>query len=220
MDKIILNKRIFGIQNEIEKLSATLRAMETADIEQYPENYEMLSTEAALRSEMITCRIRHLIYNSTNIKKQEYLTSAGVIQGIRIDCNDEILEITLPCLLPKRKQRQSTEFLIDPIYFTLSNYADSHKLPTFNHCVVCFSHIYNEALPLRRVRDYDNLELKQILDVISTFVMDDDTGLLCDAYNTTEIGEINCTRITVMDTNRFSEWLKKRENNLKSISDF
>lgn len=220
MDKIILKNRIFGIQNEIEKLSATIRAMETADIEQYPENYEMLSTEAALRSEMITCRMRHLIYNSTNIKKQEYLTSAGVIQGIRIECNDEILEITLPCLLPKRKQRQSTEFLIDPIYFTLSNYADSHKLPKFNHCVVCFSHIYNESLSLRRVRDYDNLELKQILDVISTFVMDDDTGLLCDAYNTTEIGEINCTRITVMDTNRFSEWLKKRENNLKSISDF
>ena len=65
-----------------------------------------------------------------------------------------------------------------------------------------------------------NLELKQLLDVISTFVMEDDTGLLCDAYNTTEIGENDCTRITVMDKNRFSEWLKKREKSLKSISDF
>lgn len=130
------------------------------------------------------------------------------------------MEITLPCLLPKRKQRQSTEFLIDPVYFTLSQYADSHTLPKFEHCVVCFSHIYSEDLPLRRVRDYDNLELKQLLDVISTFVMDDDTGLLCDAYNTTEIGENDCTRITVMDTGRFPEWLKKREKCLKSISDF
>ena len=86
------------------------------------------------------------------------------------------MEITLPCLLPKRKQRQSTEFLIDPIYFTLSQYADSHVLPKFEHCVVCFSHIYSQELPLRRVRDYDNLELKQLLDVISTFVMEDDTG--------------------------------------------
>ena len=51
-------------------------------------------------------------------------------------------------------------------------------------------------------------------------MMEDDTGLLCDAYNTTEIGENDCTRITVMDKNRFSEWLKEREKSLKSISDF
>ena len=180
----------------------------------------MLSTDAALRSELITCKVRHLIYSSTGLKKAQYLTAAGIVQGIGITCQNDLLEITLPCLLPKRKQRQSTEFLIDPIYFTLSQYADSHVLPKFEHCVVCFSHIYSQELPLRRVRDYDNLELKQLLDVISTFVMEDDTGLLCDAYNTTEIGENDCTRITVMDKNRFSEWLKKREKSLKSISDF
>lgn len=220
MNRTVLSRRISRIQSDIEKLSNTLLAMDNTDIEKYPDNYEMLSTDAALRSELITCRMRHLIYNSTALKKSEYLAAAGIVQGIGIDCQDGLLEITLPCLLPKRKQRQSTEFLIDPVYFTLSQYADSHTLPKFEHCVVCFSHIYSEDLPLRRVRDYDNLELKQLLDVISTFVMDDDTGLLCDAYNTTEIGENDCTRITVMDTNRFPEWLKKREKSLKSISDF
>ena len=220
MNRTVLSKRISRIQSDIEKLSNTLCAMDNTDIEKYPDNYEMLSTDAALRSELITCRMRHLIYSSTALKKANYLTAAGIVQGIAIDCRDGLLEITLPCLLPKRKQRQSTEFLIDPVYFTLSQYADSHALPRFEHCVVCFSHIYSEELPLRRVRDYDNLELKQLLDVISTFVMDDDTGLLCDAYNTTEIGETDCTRITVMDKNCFSEWLKKREKSLKSISDF
>lgn len=220
MNREVLSKRISRIQSDIDKLSNTLLAMDNTDIEQYPDNYEMLSTDAALRSELITCRMRHLIYHSTALKKAEYLTAAGIVQGIGIVCQDRILEITLPCLLPKRKQRQSTEFLIDPVYFTLSQYADSHALPKFEHCVVCFSHIYSEELPLRRVRDYDNLELKQLLDVISTFVMDDDTGLLCDAYNTTEIGENDCTRITVMDTGSFPEWLKKREKTLKSISDF
>ena len=86
--------------------------------------------------------------------------------------------------------------------------------------MVCFSHIYSRELQPRRVRDYDNLELKQLLDVISTFIMEDDTGLLCDAYNTTEVGEYDCTRISVMDRERFSEWLSERENRLKSISDF
>ncbi len=220
MERNIISRRISQILDEISRLSNALYALDNTDIEKYPDNYEMLSTDAALRSELITCRLRHLLYASTNVKKPEYLTSAGVVQGINICNEDGILEITLPCLLPKRKQKQNTEFLLDPVYFTLSQYADSHAMPKFQHCVVCFSHIYSQELPQRRFRDYDNLELKQLLDVISTFIMEDDTGLLCDAYNTTEIGEFDCTRISVMDKDQFSGWLLARENKLKSISDF
>lgn len=93
-------------------------------------------------------------------------------------------------------------------------------MPKFQHCVICFSHIYSKELPLSRVRDYDNLELKQLLDVIAAFVMEDDSGLLCDAYNTTELGEQDCTCISVMGKERFFEWIAERENRLKSISDF
>lgn len=220
MERSVISKRIGMLASDIEKLKSTLAAIENTDIQKYPDNYNMLITDAALRSELIACRMRRLIYQSTDIKKETYLTSAGVVQGIKINDNNGILEIDLPCLLPKRKKRQSTEFLIDPLYFTLSQYSDSHPLKRFKHCVVCFSHVYSEEFPKQNIRDYDNLELKQLLDVIATFIMEDDTGLLVDAYNTTEIGNNDCTRISVMDKNRFSEWLKERENSLKTISDF
>jgi len=220
LDRQIINKRIEGITNDIEKLVRTLHAMESIDISQYPENYEMLSTDAALRSELITCRLRNLIYGTAGVRKADYLASAGIVQGIEIKCENGILEIKLPCLLPKKKQRKSTEFLVDPLYFTLSSYMSNHSVPHFRECVVCFSHIYDRELSTRRVRDYDNLELKQILDVVCAFVMEDDTGLLCDAYNTTELGDGDCTRITVMGKERFAEWLDKRKNSIKSISDF
>ena len=71
-----------------------------------------------------------------------------------------------------------------------------------------------------RHRRFLNLELKQILDVVATFIMEDDSGLLIDAYNTTEIGETDCTRISIMDKNRFPRWIKEREKSLKTISDF
>lgn len=220
MDRQTLNKRITEIQCEIEKLARTLRAMESTDLAEYPENYEKLSTDAALLGELITCRLRHLIYGTTTVKKSEYLTSAGVIQGIEIKCEDSILEITLPCMLPKRKQRRSTEFLIDPLYFTLNSYVCNHDIPHFRDCVVCFSHVYDERMPSNRIRDYDNLELKQLLDVVSSFVMLDDSGLLCDAYNTTEWGERDCTRMTIMPKERFPRWLEQRKNVIKNISDF
>ena len=220
MERTVISKRICQLTSDIEKLKSTLAAIENTDIALYPENYNMLTTDAALRSELIACRMRHLIYQSTAIKKEAYLASAGVVQGINIHDEDGVLEITLPCLLPKRKKRQSTEFLIDPLYFTFSQYSDSHPLKRFKHCVVCFSHIYSAEFPKQNVRDYDNLELKQLLDVIATFIMEDDTGLLVDAYNTTEIGSADCTRISIMEKDRFSDWLKKRENSLKTISDF
>ena len=56
--------------------------------------------------------------------------------------------------------------------------------------------------------------------MVSTFIMADDTGLLCDAYNTTELGDADCTCISVMDKDRFPEWLEERKNRMKSISDF
>ena len=70
------------------------------------------------------------------------------------------------------------------------------------------------------MRDYDNLEEKQILDLLSSFVMADDTGLLCDAYNTAELGEQDCTMIFVMEKPRFPGWLAEHKSSLKSISDF
>lgn len=219
MNRAILSQRITSILADLNRLTNALYAMNTTDIQRYPDNYEVLSTDAALRAENIACRLRHLIYSTTNIKKEEYLTSAAVMQGINVEKKGGVLEITLPCLLPKRKQRQSTEYLLDPFTAAISQYARSHPLPRLQHCVVCFSHVYCQDLPKRRVRDYDNLELKQFLDVAASFILTDDSGLLCDAYNTTELGETDCTRISIMDSKHFPEWLAERQAALQSITD-
>lgn len=220
MDRAVISKRIGRIMEDIQKLSGTLCAMENTDLVQYLENYSRLTTDAALLSEQIACKLRHLLYGSTGIRKEQYLVSAGNVQGISIQDEDGVLQITLPCLLPKRKQRQSTEYLTDPLYFTLSQYADGHMLPMYKHCVVCFCHIYSEELPANRIRDYDNLEMKQLLDVLATFIMEDDNGILVDAYNTTELGKTDSTCICIMDKYRFPRWLEERQDRMETISDF
>ena len=85
------------------------------------------------------------------------------MHGITITYENEVLAVTLPSLLPKRRQRQSAEFLLDPLYFALEQYAKENTLPHYRECVVCFAQVYDQALPTRRVRDYDNLEEMQIL---------------------------------------------------------
>ena len=210
MTRSVISQRISSVLDDIQRLSSALYAMNTTDIQRYPENYEILSTDAALRAEAIACRLRHLIYASTGIKKPEYLASAAVMQGIDIQQRDGVFEITLPCLIPKRRQFQSTEFLTDPLTAALEQYMKNHTVRRFRHCVVCFSHVYCRTLPERRIRDYDNLELKQFLDAVGAWLLTDDGGLLCDAYQTTELGEADCTRMFIMEKSRFPAWLAER----------
>ena len=147
MERKIISHRIGSILDDISRLSNALYAMDTTDIQRYPDNYEVLSTDAALRAEKIACRLRHLIYSSTTIRKGDYLTSAGIVHGIEVVYEDGVLEVTLPGLLPKRKQRQNTEFLLDPFYFSLEQYAKEHPMPHFSDCVVCFTQVYDQCLP-------------------------------------------------------------------------
>lgn len=72
MDRKLISRRIGSILDDISRLSNALYAMDTTDIQRYPDNYEILSTDAALRAERIACRLRHLIYSSTSIQKGEY----------------------------------------------------------------------------------------------------------------------------------------------------
>ncbi len=209
MERQIIYKRINGIFDDLSRLQNTLYGMSMTDIQRYFENYEILATDAVLRAEQITCRLRHLIYTTTGIKKTEYMKSAAQGHGIQIEDKDGIVKITFPALMPGRKQWQSSEFLIDPLYFALSDYADRHPSQKYRECVVCFVNIYCRELPSRRVRDYDNMELKQTLDVISTFFLTDDSGRYCDAYHTTELGETDCTNIFILEKERFTEWLNK-----------
>lgn len=220
MDRKNIARRIGSILNDIYRLNNALYAMDTTDIQRYPDNYEVLSTDAALRAEKIACQLRHLIYSSTTIRKGEYLSSASVVHGIEITYQDDVLKVTMPGLLPKRKKVQNPEFLLDPLYYSLEQYAKEHPLPHFKDCVVCFEQVYDKNLPSRRTRDYDNLEEKQLLDVLAVYVMADDNGLLCDAYNTAALGEYDCTQIFVMKKQRFPQWLADHKSSLKSISDF
>ena len=220
MDRNLISHRVGSILDDMSRLSNALYAMDTIDIQRYPDNYETLSTDAALRAERIACRLRHLIYSSTTIRKGDYLRSASTMHGISIAYESGVLEVTLPTLLPKRRQRQSDEFLLDPLYFALEQYAKEHSMPHYRDCVVCFAQVYDRTLPPKLVRDFDNLDEKHLLDLISAFVMTDDTGLLCDAYNTAELGDQDCTRIYVMDKRQFPVWLAEHKSELKTISNF
>jgi len=83
------------------------------------------------------------------LRKADYLNSASVVHEIEIKYENGITEITLPCLLPKRRKSQGSEFLSDPLFAALRSYTDKNPIAKYKHCVVCFSHIYNRGTAVK-----------------------------------------------------------------------
>lgn len=220
MDQHTLSSRLSRIEEELPKLSNTISAMKITDTGIYGKNYEELSMNAAQRAERIACSLRNLIFAANLVGKPLLMEKTAEIHGITIIHTDSRVEITLPGLMPKRTKRVNTTFLTDPLHASLESYTKKHTLPHFTDCVVCFFHVFDRTLPARRIRDYDNLECKQILDTVAGFLMTDDSGLFCDAYHTTELGNQDCTILTIMEKKEFPGWLAETENRSNSISDF
>ncbi len=211
MEQNQLAKRIAIILDELACLGGSICVMKAMDVRQDPEYYEELSTEAALLAEKITCQLRSLVYATTRVQRSRYLAGAGAAHGIEIEQKGDVWRITLPCLLPKKKGRQSALFLGDPLSAVLEEYAIQNPLPHMRECVVCFCHIYDRMRPLWQIPDSDNLQQKQVLDLVSTFFLIDDNGLLCSIYTTAARGENPHTEVYVMEKKRFPAWLQAHE---------
>ena len=216
LNREILTKRLTSISGDIRRLDETVTAIKEINIPLFPETYEARSAEAAQRAEWVALRLRHLVYAATSIRKwDDYLPRTADTMGISIEQREGIYELTLPGLMPKRKSRKGMEYLFDPLVAALEQHVKNHRVARFSHSTVCFVMVY-WTLSKRRIRNYDNLELKMALDAIASFLMKSDGGLLCDAYHSTELGETDCTKVFVMDSKCYPRWYSERQERLES----
>ena len=220
MDRYTYITRLSRIEEDLPKLGNTINALKITDAGTYGQNLEALGIDAARRAERIACSLRNLIFTADLVAPTVLMEWIAREQGISITHTPELVEITLPGLMPKRNKKGNSAYLTDPLYYSLEAYVKEHDLPHFGECVVCFTHVFDRKLSARRIRDYDNLECKQILDTAAGFLMTDDSGLLCDAYHTTRLGDSDCTILSVMDRSLFPKWLSDHEKGANPVSFF
>lgn len=173
--------------------------------------------EAAKSSEYLTERLRRLTLELTldRHKYADYKQELVVIHGIEVEFLKEILEISMPVMVPHRKNGY-TDFLYKPLYTALQHWCVKQAeqesiIPFFEYATVCFVHEYDKELPLARVRDHDNMEEKQILDVIDNFFLKSDSGKYVNTYHEIRMADKDRTRIYVMAQTDFSGWLLGRK---------
>lgn len=181
-----------------------------------PEQFIETAKSAALLSERSTAQLRNFLFTICDGMPQDYYLQAAEMQDIRVNVDDGILSVRLPALLPKKTRTEGFKFLQPTLHATLKRYSEQQNIPHFHECTVYIEHIYDRCLPIKAVRDYDNLEMKEILDIIALYCMTDDTGALCDQFQTTRFADSSCTIISVMQKEKFSAWLDMK-NPAKSV---
>ena len=125
-----------------------------------PMQFAKTAESAALLSEKSTAHLRNMFFSVSNEPPIYYYPKAAEEQGIRVWAGPNYLRILLPALLPDKKKRDGCKFLLLPLQAAL---VQNGPLPHFSDCVICVEHIYDHNLPIKAVRDYDNLELKAVI---------------------------------------------------------
>ena len=220
MELMELSNRFNRIRDETMKLLKQMNILCSMGFHKFPESYEPLSLDVAMRGEHIACGLRHLVYTSSSIEKSGYMEQAGIVLRVQAIIEEYGVRIEIPALLPKRKKGGSCEFIIDPLHYELNRFVQEQEIERFRECVVVFEHVYNRALPEKKIRDYDNvLEPKKVLDVINTFLLTDDSGRYIDVHHTTSLENRDCTRIYIMSHMNFILWLyEKNDDRFSELS--
>ena len=122
------------------------------------------------------------------------------------------LKITVPSILPGRNVRDNTLFITRPLRNCLVQFQRTTPIERFRDCVICIVHQYDEALGIRRVRDYDNVETKRYLDVIESVFLTNDCGLLCTVLQTTQMSDRDCTDFYIMLPEALPNWCERHLN--------
>lgn len=169
--------------------------------------------EAAKNSEYLTEKLRRLTLELIldTATYEAYETELVMIHEIEIGYEKDVLKLSIPVLVPHRK-KQYTDYLYKPLHLACQQWCRKQTemgfaLPAYTKCTVCFVHIYDETLPLGRVRDHDNYEEKHVLDVLSNFFLHSDSGLFVDTYHITRFGRKDRTLLYILHSEDFSEWI-------------
>ncbi len=166
--------------------------MATSEEDAHRELYSL-----ALKSERLTDYIRNAATVNMGIDKDVYLAAATETLGFSVEKVEDKIHITLPYLLPKNKPVNSDRFIVEPLSYTLQRFVNKYNPRKFYHPLVEIRSIYDNNNP-RHIRDTDNVEIHHVINIISTMLFVDDSGvdiLLCSRK-----GESPHTEITISPT--------------------
>lgn len=84
---------------------------------------------------------------------------------------------------------------------------------------IIIRHVYDRDFPISGYRDYDNVEVKFVVDLVAMYMLVDDGPLHCNVYHCCTTGNESHTEVYVLPQEEFHTWLAHDQENAFFISD-
>lgn len=187
-------KRLEVVLRKIGELKIQILNMfQLTDDKEFTEEYNSV----AIQLEKLTDYCRNGYINDTNADKKIYLTKVADTLGISVRKKWKKIIITLPCLLPKRQTINSDMYLTEPLATVLMDFAESQKkFRKWEYSLIEVKSVYTEDTRYR-IKDNDNIEMRHIINIISTVLLVDDNN--ADIYLRSRMGNYPHTEIIVLE---------------------
>jgi len=199
-----LEQVIQSIVHNMELHTKDVAALKGINPAQSPEHYNKKAVAAALQGERITRRLRSLVNDVVSPSvAREYTGKVGNELGIEVNIvNDGSIVITMPGLLLHRS-KADLGYITKPLSAVLSELVTGNpQFVRLEHCDISIVQTYDTQIFKTRtmrscVRDYDNLELASILNVINIHLLTDDSGYYCNMHLYSEFSDIDMTTVKI-----------------------
>ena len=205
-----IETKLESLKKQSCELLVTIKKLYETDYVHDEKNFRYLTERLEILSEKYSCCVRELAINSFVMKECEVYDTASEMLGIEVHKENESIIIDLPSLLPGKKERE-TNFIGAPLRHQFEKICQNRKVKIKEKAVVCIIHIYDNKNKKPKCYDYDNLESKRIIDIITAYTLTDDSPKYCDVYHSVEFGNTNKTRIIVMPKSEFEKFRNSRD---------
>lgn len=146
----------------------------------------------AMQMEKLTNQTRIATVMDADIDRRHYIATVKDELNITVrDLNGRI-GISMPYLLPKNRSVDSESYIIEPLVCALQGYIEKHHPEKIRHALVIIRSVYTDDNK-KLLRDNDNIEIRHVINIISTMLLVDDNMLdilLCSRVGKTAHTEI------------------------------
>ena len=152
--------------------------------------------DLAMQMEKLTNQTRIATVLDADIDRRHYIATATDELNITVrDLNGRI-GISMPYLLPKNRSIDSESYIIEPLVCALQGYIEKHHPEKIRHALVIIRSVYTDDNK-KLLRDNDNIEIRHVINIISTMLLVDDNML--DILLCSRVGKTTHTEIIISE---------------------
>lgn len=107
------------------------------------------------------------------------------------------------------KSKTKADYLFDPIFYAMESFAKTESLFMKEKAMMCIEFIYDKNNKNIPRGDHDNKEVKQVIDAIAPFIVQDDSDEFLSLCQISSEGDYNHTKVYVMPEKSFAKFFLK-----------